>query len=1064
MGIIGLLGKVLTMLDRKFLLGTTLIAGLAAAALVAPTVAVAQPTAAAAPAADDEEEEEEADVSALVITGSRIKRSEFNSSAPIQVITSEQSSLEGLVDTAEILQQSSVAAGSFQVNNQLTGFVTDGGPGANTISLRGLGATRTLVLLNGKRVGPSGTRGTVGPVDLNVIPNSIVERFEILKDGASSIYGSDAVAGVINIITKSNLDGLELNVYGNIPFEEGGEQYRGSIAWGKTWDRGYVNASLNYQESKILRRSQRDDTACAADYLFDASSGSKGGRIDYANTDPTQGAPDAIKCYNLFARVLRTATAGSGALTRGGDLIYKDAGVVYPTAQQGNNVAVVAGYDLARQARAGYPLTHSYGHQDDELYGRQSILSPVKNTSFYLSGGFDILPALELYGEFLYNKRESAQYGARQFFPSLDPRNSSVPAPFQLGGALNPGNGFLTPIIPFRSDRSQEVDYWRSVVGLRGDIGRFSWDVFYQHSDSDATYEAYNLYNDRVVAITGRSDVVGSTGFGVACNQAAITLSGGLCSTLPNITLAGGGTGPGIDFTSQRVIEGNFTQAELDFLTFNAVGQTTYVQDLIEASFSGDLFNLPAGPVGAAFGITARKDEIDDNPDAMEQAGNFWGSSAAGRTRGEDTVTEVFAEFEVPLLKGLPGVESLDLQVSGRYTEYDSFGNGDTYKVGLNWQITPAWRIRATKGTSFRAPALYELYLANQTSFQNQAAIDPCIQWELDTNPFIQANCSAAGVPMNYTGAGTSSALIVTGGGAGILDAETSEAYTVGVIWTPSFIDLSVAVEYFDFLVKDEVRQFGSANILNQCYTSPTFPSDPFCTLFTRNSPGAALRPNEIVTVNNSYVNIAEQINRGIDLTVRYTHEFDFGRLTFDSQFTWQTKDTVNLLGGVTEDDNGETTEPDFTGNMSLRFDRGDWTVFWNADMIGKQSDTEAFGGDIFTSTKFSSTCRYTPTGGAAVTGTCSSFLNSAGTIAAPGTLTVVAGNVYYKQYNEFTTYHAFSVRKKMDDWTFAAGIQNVFDERPPAQSAGQFRAGTAALNLYDVRGRRAFFSVTKRF
>eukprot|EP01030_Chromulinospumella_sphaerica_P016032 gene16032-15840_t len=148
------------MLDRKFLLGTTLIAGLSAAALVAPTVAVAQPAAApaAAATADDEDEEEEGDVSALVITGSRIKRSEFNSSAPIQVITSEQSSLEGLVDTAEILQQSSVAAGSFQVNNQLTGFVTDGGPGANTISLRGLGATRTLVLLNGKRVGPAGTR------------------------------------------------------------------------------------------------------------------------------------------------------------------------------------------------------------------------------------------------------------------------------------------------------------------------------------------------------------------------------------------------------------------------------------------------------------------------------------------------------------------------------------------------------------------------------------------------------------------------------------------------------------------------------------------------------------------------------------------------------------------------------------------------------------------------------------------------------------------------------------------------------------------------------------------
>jgi iron complex outermembrane receptor protein len=1023
MGIIGLLGKVLKMLDRKFLLGTTLIAGLSAAALVAPTVAVAQTTApAAAPAADDEDEEEEGDVSALVITGSRIKRSEFNSSAPIQVITSEQSSLEGLVDTAEILQQSSVASGSFQVNNQLTGFVTDGGPGANTISLRGLGATRTLVLLNGKRVGPSGTRGTVGPVDLNVIPNSIVERFEILKDGASSIYGSDAVAGVINIITKSNLDGLELNVYGNIPFEEGGEQYRGSIAWGKTWDRGYVNASLNYQESKILRRKDREDTACAADYL---RLGGRGGpRADFANTDPSQTQPDDIKCYGLFSRVLRTTNAF-------GDLIYKDPGVVYPAFNAAGNNAPAAitvngiTYDFARQGRAGRPETFPYGHFDDDLYGRQSILSPVKNTSLYVSGGFDILPVMELYGEFLFNRRESAQYGARQFFPGVNPANPAIPNPFKTAaqgvggtGYFNPAGSALTPIIPFRSDRSQEVDYWRTVIGLRGDIGRFSWDVFYQHSDSDAEYHTYSLYNDRVVAVTQ---------FNVGCNQAAITISGGQCSSLPSVPYATGGTGPGIDWTSQRVLEGNFTEAELAFLAFDAVGSTTYKQDLIEASVSGDLFNLPAGPVGAAFGITHRKDEIDDTPDENEQTGNFWGSSAAGHTFGDDTVTEVFAEVEIPILKGIPGIESLDLQVSGRYTEYDSYGNGDTYKIGLNWQITPAWRIRATKGTSFRAPALYELYLANQTSFQNQAAIDPCIQWELDTNPLIQANCAAAGVPMGWTGAGTSSALIITGGGAGVLEAETSDAYTVGVIWTPSFIDLSVAVEYFDFLVNDEVRQFGSANILNQCYTSPTYPADPFCTLFTRNGPGAVTRPNEIITVNNSYVNVAEQINRGVDLTIRYTHEFDFGRLTYDSQFTWQTKDTTTLLGGAAvEDYNGTTTEPDFTGNMSLRFDRGDWTVFWNTDMIGKQSDSDQLG-DLATSTRYNST-------------------------------------VYIKRYNEFTAYHSFSVRKKMDDWTFSAGLQNVFDERPPAQSTPQFRAGTAALNLYDMRGRRAFFNVTKRF
>jgi iron complex outermembrane recepter protein len=989
------------MLDRKFLLGTTVIAGLAAAALVGPTVAMAQTTApASAPAADDEEDE--GDVSALVITGSRIKRNEFNSSAPIQVITSEQSSLEGLVDTAEILQQSSIASGSFQVNNQLTGFVTDGGPGANTISLRGLGATRTLVLLNGKRVGPSGTRGTVGPVDLNVIPNSIVERYEILKDGASSIYGSDAVAGVINIITKTNLDGIELNAYANMPLDGGGEQYRLAAAWGMTFDRGYINASLNYQDSKVLRRSDRDYTNCAADYLFDASSGTKGGRIDFPNTDPTQGASDQYKCYGLFSRIIRTSSSSAF-----GDLMYKDPGVTYATSAQGNNAPTgVAGYDLARQGRTGFLATFPYGHYEAPEYGRASVLSPVTNTSLYVSGGFDILPTMEAYGEFLYARRDSEQYGARQFFPSVSGSNAAIPGTFKTN--FNPGGAALLPIIPLKSDRSQEVNYWRAVAGLRGDIGRFSWDVFFQHSDSDADYKTDIIYNDRVVAITGAS----------ACNAAATNISGFNCADLPG----------GIDWSSERILNGDFNAAESAFLFTKETGNTTYTQDLFEASISGDLFSLPAGSIGGAAGVTFRKDEIDDTPGFNERNGNLWGSSAAGRTKGSDKVKEIFGELEIPIFKGLPGIESLDVQVSGRYTDYDSYGSGDTYKVGFNWQITPAWRIRATKGTSFRAPALYELYLANQTSFLGQGSIDPCINWENDTNARIQANCQAAGVPMGYTGAGTSSALIITGGGAGVLKAETSDAYTVGLIWTPSFIDLSVAVEYFDYNVQDEVRRFGAANILQQCYSSPTYPTDAFCTLFTRNSAGAALRPLEITQVQNSYVNVAEQINRGIDLTVSYQHEFDFGRLSFDSQFTWQTKDVTTLLGGAaTEDYNGTTTEPDFTGNMSLRFDRGDWTVFWATDLIGKQSDTDQFGGDIFGSSRYQTF-------------------------------------VYYKQYDEFTAYHAVSVRKKMDDWTFSAGIQNLFDEAPPSQSAGQTRVGTAALFAYDMRGRRAFMSVTKRW
>ena len=234
------------MLNRKFLLGTTVIAGLAAAVAVsAPSLAFAQtPAPASQPA---EEEEGEAEVEALIVTGSRIKRTEFTSASPIQVITTENADLQGIADTAEMLQSSTLAAGSPQINSTISSaFVTNGGPGAATISLRGLGANRTLVLLNGRRAGPAGTRGGVSSFDLNVLPQSSIERIEILKDGASSIYGSDAIAGVVNIITRSNRDGWDFEAFASQPEEQGGEQYRFNGGWGKTFDRGYISVSADY--------------------------------------------------------------------------------------------------------------------------------------------------------------------------------------------------------------------------------------------------------------------------------------------------------------------------------------------------------------------------------------------------------------------------------------------------------------------------------------------------------------------------------------------------------------------------------------------------------------------------------------------------------------------------------------------------------------------------------------------------------------------------------------------------------------------------------------------------
>lgn len=977
-------------LKKGFWLTTALtaaVAGFSPAALAQQ----AAPTPVPAAAAEEDDGDEE-----IVVTGSRIRRDDFTSTSPVQVITQESATLEGLIDTTDILQSSAIAAGSFQTNNQLTGFVTTGGGGVNTISLRGLGEQRTLVILNGRRAGPAGTRGQVGAVDLNVIPSSIVERTEILKDGASSIYGSDALAGVVNLITRSNLDGGEFSARGTVSEEGGGNQYRIDGAYGKVFDNGYFNVSLEYFKQNVLRRGSRDDTGCTEDYLFN---GVTGARLDYRDVDT-----GAFKCYNLFAGALRTEF---------GDLIYERPGITYPTAAQGNNDPVVG---MARQNRNGFPLTFPYGNFEHWQYDRASIISPAERMTAYATAGYDLTSNIELYAELLYNRRESEQFGVRQFFPSVASANPNNRRP-----DTNTPFASILPIIPLKSDNQQEVEYTRAVVGAKGDFGGllngWNWDLYGQYSKSEGTYTGDIIYNDRVLAITGAT----------ACNQAAITISGGQCSALPT----------GVPWTSQRILAGNFNAAEQAFLFTKETGETTYEHAYIEGIVTGDVLQLPAGGLGAAIGFQVRSEEIDDNPGANAKASNLWGSTSAGRTTGTDDIKEAFAEFEIPVLKGVPAFENLTVNLSGRYSDYDSYGESETYKVGLNWQIIPALRIRGSKGTSFRAPALYELYLANQSSFLGQAAVDPCITWEDDPSPRVQANCAAAGIPTGYTGAGTSSATIFTGGGAGVLEAETGEARTIGVVWTPDFLDINVAVDYFEIEIEDEVRTFGAANILRQCYDSPTFPTDPFCTLFTRGTAPGGGPAFQILTINNSYVNVAAQENRGIDLSIRYRQKTGVGDFTLTGQFTWQLEDIVNLLGGVEENENGGTYNfggPDFTGGMELRYDRGDWTAQWSMDFIGKGSDTEFFGGDVFNQARYA---------------------NSQGLNPQPA---------YFKQYTEFTSYHDFTVRRRFDDWSFQVGLINAFDESAPRQSAGQFRIGTAALNGYDVIGRRGYFQVSKRF
>jgi len=1001
------------MLNRKFLLGTTVIAGfaVASAAWAQDAAAPAAAPEAAAPAAPAAEEDD-SEVEALVITGSRIKQTEFTSAAPVQVLTSENSSLRGVADTAGMLLSSTLAAGSPQITSAISSaFVTNGGPGSSTISLRGLGANRTLVLLNGRRAGPAGVRGGVSSFDLNVIPQSSVDRIEILKDGASSIYGSDAVAGVVNIITRSAQDGGQFEAFASLPFEGASENYRANGSWGKTFDRAFVSVSGDYYLQKEQTVGDRDYTNCTRQYTFNAATKTRNDLIDprtgeFACNDTLWGH---LWIYNYSAT--RPPTGGKYQYDYDGDLgqyIPRTAPGL-PTAPGGPGGGVYApapwfmvGYGLPGSAARGVQ------NANHPFLQEATLIPEVERGTVFVQGSYDITPDIEAYGELLLNRRVSKTNNYRQFWTYLNTSDHYYNGTTMVPGAGDPfsvgftGAAILSPTaITDHFDSKQEVNYGRFVGGVRGSFGGFAsgweWDIFAQLSRSDGDYT---------------QDVILADGV----DDSAFRRGSCVGTTLPS-----GRPCQDINWLTGDFMAGRFTDAERAYLFDVDKGNTVYTQKALEGVVTGNLWKLPAGPIGAAFGFQYRTDEIEDTPGEITLSGNSWGLSAAGITAGDDTATEFFGELQIPVVKGLPGIEDLSITASSRWTDVDSYGDNTTYKLGLNWQITPGWRIRATQGTSFRAPALFELYLADQTSFLNQRTVDICINWAAALADGripqrIADNCAADGIAPDHSGNGAG-AEVVTGGGKGLLEAETSEAKTIGLIWTPDFIDLSVALDYFEIEISDEVTQLGASNIVAQCYNSASFPTDPLCNLFQRNA------SNLITDIRDSFINIASQVNRGIDLTISYNHEFDFGRFSFNSQFSWQLEDVTALFEGVTVDTNGDIGDPDFVGNLNFRFDRADWTVNWAVDMIGKSSEAEDIGD-----------------GGGA-----------------------------YKVHNEFTAYHSLSLRKKMDDWTFLGGVANLFDEAPPAVTTlalGQYNTvGTSILgSQYDYFGRRLFLSVQKKF
>jgi outer membrane receptor protein involved in Fe transport len=998
---------------------------------------------------------------AIVVTGSRIRRDDnFNTPQNVDILTRDDQVLAGSRSLAETLQSGTVTSGTSQISGSFLGYLSEGGQGANLIGLRGLGATRTLVLLNGRRLAPAGAGNQLVAADLNVLPTSIVQRIEILREGASSIYGSDAIAGVVNIITDTKLDGITFDAFGDSPlqFFGGGRTYRGSAVAGKTFARGHITGAFEFRRDKGLRLGDNPDWRCPRELAFqNGKEVGQGSPLD----------PNELRCFPFQRDGLGTA--------RGYGIIFDfENGVLYRGAP--------AGYETGNPTLSAPPTNVNNFNLRPLASGMEletHVISPNKTLTGYLNGAYELgaLGDAELYGEALFTRRKSRQdthtqlnfqgitnggfygeaqlYGGTYFGYDLCDFGCATSPFYPTAWAAGGVNYFGPFIVPNRLlHSSQKVDFLRTNAGLRGSTGLGDWryDANLQISRTRAKENLFLALTERVnnilVAVPAPA---GTPNQYVTVALPGQTGAGNSYTCAANVTdgAYNGGKCVPINFYDPNVfLNGNIPDALFDYVYENNIGRTRYKQDTLNITFDGSLFELPGGPVKAAIGFEHRRDSIDDIPSEARQNGELYAYSTVGRTKGSDRVNEAFGEIQLPILKDRPFANLLEVGGSARWTNYRSYGSDITYALRAQYSPHPIVRFRGNYGTNFRAPNLYEQFVGNEQGFY-AGSYDPCDEFASaydpsdpvyqrclgELTPILDNPATPANEALNYF---TTGSIEVFTSGGGDLEAETAKTWGLGAVFTAprSFADLTLAVDFWRVAVRDEVSQLGNL-ILFYCYNEDDYPDNPYCNLIGPRNPGNAIQqPGEISSFQNPYLNLSRQIAKGIDFDARFATSLLGGRFQTQLQGTRMLSQKLEYFeGSGIEEYNGTFgypgagSGPKWVGSLDTRFTTAnDITFRWGVEYVGRQQED-------------------------------------------PDPFLINGEPAEYDNKAEPYWEHGASVQYLWRNvGQFTLGVNNLFNAKPPRissnpQLTGDIRLGNFFANgPYSYRGRSFFINVTRSF
>ncbi|TQV73691.1 TonB-dependent receptor [Aliikangiella marina] len=781
----------------------------ASLSLAAPVVVIAQ-------------EAEEDEAQKIVVTGSRIKRADIEGANPVTVIEREALELSTANNLGEFLQTLPSSSGS-----PIGTKTNNGGSGAVTVDLRGMGAARTLTLVNGRRVVDGG--------DLQTIPLTMVERVEVLKDGASAVYGADAVAGVVNIITRRDFSGSEATVeisrYQDV--DGGGQRIRTGLINGADYEKGNITWGLEWdRQDEIFQGDTKYDMYNYPLFVFDPT-------LYTSYRLPSVNDPAVVEFGSTrnFQGVFDLASGG-GPIT-----LIDGASGTSPSDFRPANLSLAPGNDLWNYAPVNY------------------IQTPFERVSFFASADYEVNSYANLYMDFRYNDRGSETLLAPSPYDTSSNPGYTLANGAQGISADNYYNPFGEDVVRVRRRMLEtggrrfntDVNQYQATLGLEGNIGDTSWayDISLtsgQRSRIDTDFGQFS--GARLQSALGPSfmDAEGN----IVCGTPGNVIAG--CVPL---NLFGGG--------------GTVTQDMLDYISVTLNDRFDTELDIWNATFTGDVIELPAGTLSASIGIENRTDWTRFIPDSAKSLGAVTGGTAAARQGSYKTDT-IFMEAVVPILSDVAGAKSLELDIGARSDDNTIFGEQTTVQFGIRWQPTDGLLIRATTSDVFRAPTISSLF-AGQSQGATPTVSDPCraSNWSTLT-PTQQSNCIGQGVPDGGWNQ-QDTQFTQTSGGNPNLQAEEGTTKTFGIAWSPDFVDgLNLTLDHWEIELDGGIQSISAQNALNLCANF-----NQLCDNITRDVTGVLGNPGAVTNVNAFLQNVAFEKAEGIDLEANYQFETSIG-------------------------------------------------------------------------------------------------------------------------------------------------------------------------------------------